>query len=94
MPDVGSGAAPEIANAALSERGEALADLPPPETRRWVARRKAQVVAAVRAGVLSLEEACRRYTLSAEEFAGLGAGDRPARPQRLRVTRLQEFRQG
>ena len=74
-------------------RGDALADLPPPETRRWVARRKAQVVAAVHAGVLSLEEACRRYTLSAEEFAaweqaidrhGLGA---------LRVTRLQEFRQ-
>jgi hypothetical protein len=50
-------------------RGGALADLPPPETRRWVARRKAQVVAAVRAGVLSLEEACQRYTLSAEEFA-------------------------
>ena len=46
-----------------------LADLPPPETRRWVARRKAQVVAAVHAGVLELEEACRRYTLSAEEFA-------------------------
>lgn len=70
----------------------ALADLPPPETRRWVARRKAQVVAAVRVGSLTLEEACGRYNLSSEEFAsweraidrhGVGA---------LRVTRLQQFR--
>src|SRR5918995_530172 len=71
-----------------------LDDLPPPNTQRWVARRKAQVVAAVRAGVLSLEDACDRYKLSAEEFSsweqaidrhGLGA---------LRVTRLREFRHG
>ena len=39
-----------------------LDDLPPPNTQRWVARRKAEVVAAVRAGLLSLEDACRRYT--------------------------------
>ncbi len=67
-------------------------ELPSPETRRWVARRKAQVVAAVRAGLLTLEEACGRYNLSSEEFAsweraidrhGVGA---------LRVTRLQQFR--
>ncbi len=69
-----------------------LDDLPPPDTQRWVARRKAEVVAAVRAGLLSLEDACRRYNLSAEEFTawesaidrhGLGA---------LRVTRIQDFR--
>ena len=45
-------------------------DLPPPETQRWVARRKAEVVAAVRAGLLNLEEACTRYNLSTEEFMG------------------------
>lgn len=45
-----------------------LANLPPPDTVRWVSRRKAEVVAAVRGGVLSLEEACERYTLSADEF--------------------------
>ena len=39
-----------------------LADLPPPGTRRWVIRRKAEVVAAVRGGLLSLDDACRRYT--------------------------------
>jgi len=45
-----------------------LTELPPQNTRRWVARRKAAVVAAVSAGVISLEEACRRYQLSEEEF--------------------------
>ena len=39
-----------------------LADLPPPSTKRWVIRRKAEVVAAVRGGLLSLDEACKRYT--------------------------------
>jgi hypothetical protein len=45
-----------------------LADLPPANTRRWVIRRKAEVVTAVRAGLLSLEEALARYGLSREEF--------------------------
>jgi hypothetical protein len=45
-----------------------LADLPPAETQRWVVRRKAEVVAAVRGGLLSLEEACARYSLSLAEF--------------------------
>lgn len=44
-------------------------DLPAPDTKRWHIHRKAQVVDAVRAGVVSLEEACRRYQLSADEFA-------------------------
>jgi hypothetical protein len=45
-----------------------LADLPLPETKRWVIRRKAEVVAAVRGGLLSLEEACSRYALNSDEF--------------------------
>src|SRR5262245_44871102 len=45
-----------------------LADLPSPGTKRWVIRRKAEVVAAVRGGLLTLEEACDRYTLNYEEF--------------------------
>ena len=43
-------------------------DLPPPDTTRWVTRRKAVIVNAVRIGVISLEEVCRRYELSIEEF--------------------------
>jgi hypothetical protein len=33
----------------------AMSDLPPPNTRRWVVRRKAAVVTAVRAGRITLE---------------------------------------
>ena len=43
-------------------------ELPPPDTKRWVTRRKAMVVNAVRAGEISLEEVCRRYELSVEGF--------------------------
>ena len=60
-------------------------DLPPPDTKRWVMRRKAEVVAGVRSGLISLEEACRRYTLSVEEFLSW---------QRLIATRLQDYRPG
>jgi len=43
-------------------------NLPPADTVRWVARRKAEVIAAVHGGLLSMAEACRRYRLSSEEF--------------------------
>jgi hypothetical protein len=42
--------------------------LGPPKPQRWVAHRKAEVVAAVRGGFISLGEACQRYALSAEEY--------------------------
>jgi hypothetical protein len=45
-----------------------IVDLPPSDTKRWVPRRKAEVVAAVHGGLISLEEACRRYALTVEEF--------------------------
>jgi hypothetical protein len=45
-----------------------IADLPPPDTKRWVIRRKAEVVAAVRGGLLSLEEACSCYALNSDEI--------------------------
>lgn len=47
-----------------------IASLPPPDTSRWVARRKAQVVAAVQIGLLTIDEALTRYKLSLEEFTG------------------------
>jgi transposase-like protein len=49
--------------------GASLAALPPVTTKRWVARRKAAVVAAVQSGLLTMTDACRRYGLSSEEFA-------------------------
>jgi Protein of unknown function (DUF1153) len=45
-----------------------LADLPAPGTKRWVIRRKAVVVAAIRGGLLTLEEACNRYALTVDEL--------------------------
>ena len=45
-----------------------MVDLPPANTNRWVARRKAAVVAALSSGAITMEEACRRYALSKEEL--------------------------
>jgi len=74
--------------------GEELStrDLPPPETSRWVVRRKAQVVAAVNGGLLSVREACDRYGLTLEELASWQrAIDREGMPG-LRATRVQHYR--
>jgi hypothetical protein len=68
------------------------ADLPPADTKRWVTRRKAEVVAAVRGGLITLEEACARYTLSMEEFLSWQrAVERHGLPG-LRATRVQQYR--
>src|ERR1700730_6812051 len=45
-----------------------IADLPAAGTRRWVIRRKAVVVAALRGGLLTLAEACTRYALTVDEL--------------------------
>ena len=75
--------------------GEALhlSDLPPPSTTRWVIRRKAQVVAAVRGGLLTLEDACRLYSLSVEEFLSWQQAIDRNGPPGLRVTRVQKSRE-
>lgn len=66
--------------------------LPSPNTRRWVVRRKAEVVAAVNGGLLTVDEACARYSLTVEEFASWQrAVDRSGMPG-LRVTRIQHYK--
>lgn len=54
----------------IGPNGDVLteADLPPRNTTRWVPRRKAEIIAAVNGGLLSLTDACRRYQISHEEF--------------------------
>ncbi|TFF19680.1 DUF1153 domain-containing protein [Jiella endophytica] len=69
-----------------------LADLPPSNTRRWVIRRKAEVVAAVRGGLLSLDEACSRYTLTVEEFVSWQMSIDQHGLAGLRTTQIQEYR--
>ena len=69
-----------------------LADLPPAETERWVIRRKAEVVAAVRGGLLSLDDACERYRLTSEEFLAWQKSIEQHGMQGLRTTRIQQYR--
>lgn len=70
-----------------------VADLPPPNTRRWVVRRKAEVVAAVNGGLLSIEEVLERYGLTLEEFASWQRAVDRSGMQGLRVTRIQHYRE-
>ncbi len=69
-----------------------LADLPKPNTRRWVIRRKAEVVAAVRGGLLTLDDACARYRLTVEEFLGWQHSIDRHGLAGLRTTRVQDYR--
>ncbi len=69
-----------------------LNDLPAPGIKRWVTRRKAEVVAAVKGGLLSKEDACARYSLSEEEFSGWLRLYADHGTKGLRATRLQQYR--
>ena len=70
-----------------------MADLPPPGPQRWVIRRKAEVIAAVRGGLLSLEEACSRYMLTVDEFLSWQSSIDQHGLAGLRTTRTQQYRQ-
>jgi hypothetical protein len=69
-----------------------MSDLPPPNTKRWVVRRKAAVVAAVRAGKITMEEALRRYQLTEEEFLSWQRSFETHGLPGLRATRVQQYR--
>jgi hypothetical protein len=69
-----------------------IADLPPPNTKRWVIRRKAEVVAAVRGGLLSLDDACKRYKLTIDEFLSWQRLIEKHGLPGLRATRVQDYR--
>jgi hypothetical protein len=70
-----------------------LADLPPKETRRWVASRKAIVIRAVEAGLLTRDAALNRYDLSEEEFDLWQKAVKRHGLNALKVTALQKYRQ-
>lgn len=69
------------------------ADLPKPDTRRWVASRKAVVVRAVVYGLISEAEALERYALSEEEFALWRQAVQQHGESALKVTAIQKYRQ-
>jgi hypothetical protein len=80
---------------ALGPMGERLTldKLPSPKTRRWVIRRKAEVVYAVRGGLLSREEAIARYKISPDEFETWCRSVDRHGLRGLRTTRLQHYRE-
>jgi len=72
-------------------RQAAADDLPKPGVR-WVISRKAQVVAAVEAGRITLEEVCERYSISEEEFKAWQVSLSRHGVYGLRTTRSQLYR--
>lgn len=73
-------------------RSMTRADLPPAGTRRWVASRKAAVVAAVDAGLITVDEAMRLWSLSQEELESWRAAVAQHGIAALRATALQQYR--
>ena len=69
-----------------------ITDLPAPGTKRWVIRRKAEVIAAVRGGLLSIEEACSRYMLTVDELLSWQSSLDKHGLAGLRTTRIQQYR--
>lgn len=82
------------AKAVIGPLGEPLTleSLPPGDCNRWTPRRKAEVVTAVKGGLLTQDDACSRYNLSREEFASWQlAAERSGMPG-LRATRAQFYK--
>jgi hypothetical protein len=61
----------EKRKAAIGLRGNVIAqyDLPPAHGVRWTALRKADLIAAILGGVITLDEAKARYALTTEELS-------------------------
>lgn len=68
------------------------ADLPPANTRRWVASRKAAVVRGVLYGLIPQGEALKMYGLSEEEFRSWIAAVADHGEDALKTTRLKDYR--
>jgi hypothetical protein len=64
----------------------------PSLSRRWTVRRKAAVVEAVRGGWVPIEEACRLYKLSVDEFLAWERDMDRHGIHGLRSTRYQIYR--
>lgn len=69
------------------------ADLPPPDTLRWVASRKAAVVRAVSGGLITREQALEIYGLSDDEFTEWESAVALHGEAALRATALKRYRQ-
>ncbi len=68
-------------------------DLPDPMTVRWVASRKASVVRAVQAGLVTAQEVQKTYGLSEEELESWSGAVARFGEAALKTTRIQKYRQ-
>ncbi len=66
--------------------------LPPPTTQRWVKSRKLAVIKAIERGVLSDDDACKRYSLSQEELESWKSALNRYGPGALRTTHINRYR--
>ncbi|MDU8926844.1 DUF1153 domain-containing protein [Alisedimentitalea sp. MJ-SS2] len=69
------------------------ADLPPKTTIRWVASRKAAVVRGVLYGLISKDDALKRYDLSQDEFFEWVSAVSDHGEEALKTTFLKKYRQ-
>lgn len=69
------------------------ADLPPEGTLRWVASRKAAVVRGVLYGLITQDDALKRYGLSEDEFFEWVSAVSTHGEDALKATFLQKYRQ-
>lgn len=80
--------------AVIGPQGQRLtiASLPSRNTTRWTAHRKAELVAAVCGGLLTIEEVCERYAIAREEFVSWQQGMESLGLRGLWVTHSQKHR--
>ncbi|MEL6551196.1 MAG: DUF1153 domain-containing protein [Pseudomonadota bacterium] len=69
------------------------ADLPPVNTTRWVASRKATVIKGIVSGLITREEACQLYALSEEELESWMHAVSRHGEKALKATALKKYRQ-
>ncbi len=67
--------------------------VPSPQAERWTVRRKAEVVGAVRGGLLTFDEACAGYGLAMEELITWQSPLEVGGMRGLGTTRPQEYRE-
>jgi len=71
---------------------DAMPELPAASERRWTVRRKAAVIEGVRGGWVPIEEACRLYGISVDEFLAWERDIEEFGVPGLRTTRYQIYR--
>src|SRR5215213_7132894 len=76
----------------LSDDELTFGTLPPLDTVRWLPKRKASLVRGLQAGLLTFDEACARYSLSADELLSWQRELARDGQDGLRVSRIQAHR--